>query len=330
MKNKGHLWWLASISVVALLWAIKSAASWRPQLFGVQKEAYFFAFSPDGKWFTLSEANGAVQMWNIESKRAVWRSDDPGWVFSPDSRLVVMEHKTSPDGHERETFKGTRLDLCDVRTGQVVRSLEPPDSMPFATGGKRPLAFSPDGRELRVATPSSLLCFDVASGRFLKATHWLVPSESFNTTVYDGRFISKDRFVTMNRDLAVFDVTTAKQLQKVPAFFLGSSFDVAPDGFSFLEQQNYGATSVLYRFSDAHLIAKLPQGTTRYSGDGSCVYFSPFNPGGQKEALQVFDAHTGRKLRTLPGLTSKYFGSSPDGNWLYEARGGKIWKWRAL
>lgn len=137
------------------------------------------AVSPDGKWLALSASYGDVQLWDFAAqKRAAdlkgHKSNIRGLAFTPDGKTLASGSwdgtvilwdvaaakarvtipinqeainyvSISPDGKTGASVSngkgdgGEVLNLWDVATGRVIRSLKPADAY---------VAFSPDGKWL--------------------------------------------------------------------------------------------------------------------------------------------------------------------------------------
>jgi RNA polymerase sigma factor (sigma-70 family) len=122
-------------------------------------------YSPDGRtlaalrnWRYWTPWTTAVLVWDATTGAARVGAEQghldevEGVALSPDGRLVASI------SHKPYSGNGT-VCLWDAATGRLLRSL-PADRMTF-----RPLAFSPDGKHLFLATPFAILRFDVATGR---------------------------------------------------------------------------------------------------------------------------------------------------------------------
>ena len=342
MKRKRSFWLLALVPVALLVWAMQSAASWRPRLIGVQPGANFITASPDGKLLVAGNSE-VTQIWDVITQRVLWKKEG-GWpIFSPDSRTIMLAHATSITTGEMRTFAGFRFELRDAQTGRLLRTFSDPDAKRKTDWGGDlcDRAFSPDGREFRVATTLWHWRFDVPSARLVTARQWhcapnKLPDDGtgLGTAAFaaDGTVVGwyegdgdsatqcKDRCV----NLALFDPRTMRQLRVIRHQFSGTDLQIAPDNLSFIEtargdeDENY-----LCRLQDGKRIARLPYGTAQFSADGKRLYHA------SEQGCIVFDARTGLKLSALPGPTSENFAPSPDENYLYEARAGKIYRWRA-
>lgn len=342
MKRKRFWFFAVLLPVVGLMWALKSVASWRPQVVGVQKGANSCQISPDGK-LLLADTNASrneVQIWDVEEQRSLWKKNAvSGVAFSPDSRLLVLEPRADFVLKPRTRLaakESKEFDLVDAHNGRLIHKLSYANRLQFGEDvcGS---SFSADGHEFRAFTSQSLLTWSVDSGKLLKRQPLkMLGKDSFG--IGEGVFLpDKETFVAglgfdegkpQNAKVGVFDVSTARQLRVLPLVTYRNEFHLSPDGYLLWAGDQHASnhrTGAL-RLSDGYLLWSHPLDPT-FSPDGQSAYI-PASSG-----LDVLDAHTGRKINHLPGPNAKsnYFGfaPSPDGNWLYEARDGQIWKWRA-
>lgn len=341
LRSPKRLWLLALLPVVGLGWAIKSAASWRPQVFGVQKAVDECEFSPDGNLLLASASLDQgrvhlVQVWDVRAKaqKSLWGTEK-GWppVFSPNSQMLAVIRGISRPETTTETLKGTQFDLLNARSGKLIHSLEDLHSRDMYIGDIiRFYGFSPDNREFLLATSRRLRRWNVRTGKLLSVLQWKTDSKHHLFYVDDGKFLSDGESILVDfcvtysprkQGFGVFDVATARLKRSLPLAIGYGGLLFSPDDYSIWTvdetmkafRLTHGQSLPLYVWPNVN--------PPVFSPDGKLAY-SP-----TKTGLDVLDAHTGAKLRHLPGPLSGSFAPSPDGNWLYEARDGKIWKWRA-
>ncbi len=321
MKFKRRFWLLALVPVAALVWAMKSAASWRPQVVGVQKGANFVSLAPDGRTLLVCNEMGEGQMWNTNTQLPLFKINGANSaVFSPDSASIAIADATKPDSV-------LRISLFDGGTGKLKKTLK--HSTSWRKSGLDDSVwdnvyeyqFSANSNDVFLVMDSGDLIWNVATGKEVTQVKWKITGSDKIDDVRFGRLLpDKELFVGWGHSkLKIFDVHNGKQLRILPIKLNRGHFYLSPDGYSLWTGER-GMSS--FRLSDGKPLwnnPKLPQ----FSPDGKLAYVLA------SDALEVLDAHTGRKLKTLPGPTSDNFAPSPDGNWIYEARGGKIWKWRA-
>src|SRR5688500_14332769 len=171
----------------------------------------FALFSPDGRLVATGHNGGDVVVWDVGSGREVRRLNDnvgdpgaqdvDGWLwgaFSPDGRLLA-------------TSVGPNLRLWDLWTGKRLwvgtngeNAFFTPDE-----GGRPPVAFTADGRQVVVMGTQYRLTRDARDGRLLSRARHAKPGKELES--YDlrppraavspgGRFVAsaKDGFVTVN------------------------------------------------------------------------------------------------------------------------------------
>jgi len=313
LRSRKCLWLLALLPIVGLGWAMKSAASWRPQVFASEKNVNSVCLSPDGK--TILSGDGKVDgyAWDVDTAQArfethSWSCGSAGFGFSPDStRFTSFDDSWT-------------LRIWDSKTGKINKVLQRAgDEMDDVCDS----GFSSDGRSWLIAGGSGVGTWDTGSGRFVSVVRWKTKGDVRPVDISFGGF-SPDRktFIgEVGSGLRLFDVVTGREIRDLG---IGDAFGFSPDrNFFFLNEKDGGAFAY-YRISDMKKMWTAPySGQEVFSPDGKLIYTPAPN------GLEVLDAHTGAKLRHLPGPLSGNFAPSPDGNWLYEARDGKIWKWRA-
>ena len=322
----------------------------KPQLFGVQKSASAISVSPRGDRMVVDDdkTNG-FQMWDVASKRVLWKSDDYFLCFSndkdededyeilaPTDIVMVARGAHLVDG-KLVDLEGVKLEMIDARTGEFRYGLGLGEQ-PAEDEGEEFLdcGFSKDGLQFRVAMKNHLRLYNLVQGGYLLP---LVPWTGIEAQngLKDAAFIpGKEQLIAYDEGgLMLLDATNGafiKRLAGDPALQARPDndifLDVSPDNFFFIENfygepNDHANDSRICRFSDGKLLWRAVNWPA-LSPDGKLAYVS--TPSG----LEVFDSHTGHKIKSLAGLTSEAFTPSPDGNYLYEARDGKIWRWRAL
>ncbi|HYV38579.1 MAG TPA: PQQ-binding-like beta-propeller repeat protein [Gemmataceae bacterium] len=111
-------------------------------------------FSPDGKSLAISnnqeilmaEAGDGGQRW----KQRIEKSMIYDFVFSPDGKTLAVSTSSG----------NVPIQLLDVGTGQVLRTLEQPVDLSVG-----PLAFSRDGKSLATVTSNGVFVWEVATGK---------------------------------------------------------------------------------------------------------------------------------------------------------------------
>ncbi|MFO0905424.1 MAG: protein kinase [Pirellulales bacterium] len=102
------------------------------------------AASPDGKWLATAGSEGAVKLWNVETRESVWRRD------LRDGRRA-SHLRFSPDGKWLLAVQSEGIELWD-RDGGQVRSASADGSTWLVHAGQggefTAVAFAPDGRHI--------------------------------------------------------------------------------------------------------------------------------------------------------------------------------------
>jgi HEAT repeat protein len=166
----------------------------RPQLIVASKrKVSSIAFSPDGRWLASGDDDWHFRVWDLTSGKSVLESKTGGepldiverQAFSPDSTQVAFIADRS------------NLQIYELATGKKVLSVEVPGfSCAFSANGKniavtrfreasirdassgrllfslessptlfQAIAFSPDGKEVVLASHSGVMTYDAATGR---------------------------------------------------------------------------------------------------------------------------------------------------------------------
>ncbi len=335
MKRKRLWFFVTGLPVVGLLWAMKSAASWRPQVFGVQKDAASLWLSGHDRLLVVSCFDGLnpFQVWDVASRKSLWkaRGGDYPLNVSPDERVLAQAHAPYPIRGDLYQLKGVRFELHDALDGHLLRVLKPPIAQPNFQHGEELLdaGFSPDGREFRLATTARLLRWSVASGRALVNRKW--PARNKGQALTSGEFLlNQEQLVAFDGTFVVFDARTGGLIRRLNTLHVApdESMGVAPDGFSFYELSD-NTKSRIFRLSDGRELWHSSNIPT-FSARGELAFVAT------SVGINVFDAHTGAKLRALPGPKvekgwAPSLAPSGDGNWLLntDSHSDKLLIWRA-
>ncbi len=249
------------------------------------------AFSPDNQLLASSSGDGIVNIWSI-SDNTLWRSlPQQGAAaravdFRYDGKLFASAHSN-----------GAVL-VWDMSTGQPIRTI-------WATLGVRDMIFSPDGKQLAVAS----------CGEFYNVVECL------------------------RGDITIWDPTTGAHLHKL------SDHDDLIDSIAFSQDGSWFAsgsrddTIILwqrptYKKIRTFVYNSLPpslimKGVTSvaFSPDSKLLAASAHDRGGN--AVKIWEVSTGRLRLILQGSVSNHsIAFSPDGRFL--AAGGadfiKIWE----
>ncbi len=139
-----------------------------------------FAFSPDGSLLAIGRPAPGILIWDVATgaERASFHTD-PGMVyltFSPAGERLVSVHKD----------RKARLWNLTSGTGQIIGNER---LLPYPWGTP-PVAFSPDGKKLAMATVWGALLIDLLTGKpecTLECREGIVTSVTFSS---DGRTLA--------------------------------------------------------------------------------------------------------------------------------------------
>jgi len=247
----------------------------------------FALFSPDGRLVATGHNGGDVVVWDVASGREVRRladnSGDPGaqdvdgWLwgaFSPDGRLLA-------------TSVGPNLRLWDLWTGKRLwvgtneaNAFFTPDE-----GGRPPVAFSADGRQVVVTGTRHRLTWDARTGRLLSRVSLGRPGkelESFDLRPPRAALSPGGRFAANAKDgfVAVTEKATGRQVG-------GARFLVLRPGrtTSYPGQPWHDELYALAVSPDGSTLATVDDGDDEDSG----------------HLIRLWDAKTGAPLHRLTG-----------------------------
>lgn len=348
MNHKRWFAFALLVPVVGLLWGTKSAASWRPHLFAQQNHVSKIQFSRKTRFLVAFDhyAPNKFQIWDVATQELQRKANGRFLQFSPDERFMVVLRHYAPANWRNsypKNFKGIKIDVMNIQTGEIKCSLSdyaPRVGTVYNQSREEIIGcnFSQDGQVISIATRSGLRSWNIATGKMNKFIKWTVRNgivkKWFTAVTLDNAQFSMDG-LTMASEKGVFDLTTGRKSENHTNDLWWSQFDLlSPDFYSVSKAGplTYSYLPIPFtgiRIADKHTLWS-SKCAPLYSSDAKEVF--TFNDNG----IEVLDAHTGVKLRVLnnpkidftKSLTGD-FAPSPDGNWLYEARDGKIWKWRA-
>jgi WD40 repeat protein/beta-lactamase regulating signal transducer with metallopeptidase domain len=258
------------------------------------------AISPDGK--IVATASGEVRTWDISAGRehvhmrrlglhGRWAY---GLAFSPDGRTLVSG---SDDG---------KVNVWDVATGRLVRSLEP------LREAWKAVAFSPDGATLAAAGQEhGLVLWDTATWtirhRVPEQDHFGAQALAFAP---DGRHLA----VSLGFAARLIDVATGKELWCSPKQSVGmNAIAVSPDGATI------ATTGHMIKLWDAATGRDKTPSVTGHRAGVESVAFSPdgttLATGSSDGTVKLWDLVTRRERVTLGDFTShvQSVAFSPDG-----------------
>jgi WD40 repeat protein len=279
----------------------------------------WMAFTPDGKQLAVLLMGDAVQLIDVETCKTI-RTFERGWAssacaFSPDGKLMATA------GYEKEKDAYVAR-LWEVGTGKELRHFAA-GNFPAGNGGKRALAFSPDGATLASGGwgDARLRLWQVATGKepivFPKIGAEIV-SVAFSP---DGKTVA-----AAGDNIYLYDPATGKERLRIERRARGLAF--SQDG-SVLTGAVSGA---IYRW-DAASGRQLTPAAAQDSAveqiivgaDGRSLFTTD-----QDGDLHVWDTAGGKPPRRIAGGIERGVAASPDGRFLAWASregggGSRLW-----
>ena len=265
---------------------------------------YGVRWSPEGTRLAVLQLDGALKVWRVEDGEEIsaFQAHDP--VPALGARPLAW----SPDGNRLVTAANDSLvKVWDTREWKLVHALE--NETDIRLDSRSPIdgvTFSPDGKRIAVAQPSSLRVWDTETGRQLVEWHPFpespyVPHFGSITDIAfspEGRYLAS---VGLDRTAKVWDVETGTQLLDIDIFLNdvltvdwswdGSQFATAgADGRAIVWDRATGREVVLFEGHQHGTVLSLD-----YSPDGTHLVTS-----GRDGSVRVWDAETGVQLYELP------------------------------
>ena len=266
---------------------------------------YHVRWSPEGTRLAVLEfATGALKVWWVEDGEEIsaFQAHDP-IPGSLASRLVW-----SPDGSLLATYANDSLvKLWDTEEWRLVHSLENETNSTVNSLSPIDIAvFSPDGRHIAVAQPSSLRVWDTETGRQLVRWHPF-PESTYRPhfgSITDVAFSPQGRYlasVGLDRTAKVWDVEAGTQLLDIDIFLnYVLTVDWSPDGGQFATA-GYDGRAIVWDRATGQEVARF-EGHQRgavlsldYSPDGTHIVTS-----GRDGSVRAWDAEMGIQLYELP------------------------------
>ena len=263
-----------------------------------------FRWSPDGTRLAVLDPDGALEVWRVEDGEELFsfQAHDP-IPGSLASRLVW-----SPDGSLLATYANDSLvKLWDTEEWRLVHSLENETNSTINSLSPIDIAvFSPDGRHIAVAQPSSLRVWDTETGRQLVRWHPF-PESTYRPhfgSITDVAFSPQGRYlasVGLDRTAKVWDVEAGTQLLDIDIFLnYVLTVDWSPDGGQFATA-GYDGRAIVWDRATGQEVARF-EGHQRgavlsldYSPDGTHIVTS-----GRDGSVRAWDAEMGIQLYELP------------------------------
>ncbi len=298
----------------AIIWDI---ATGQPQhTFQLPNALRRTAFSPDGTRLLTVGGFSQVIQWDIakESEILQFDSSDEDLLYadySPDGKLIVA------GGTSAVAW------VFDAVTGVLVQEFKGHTDWIWKT------RFSPDGTMILTCSDDrTIRLWDVATGKQLQVFRHATAVKDVEFTLGGKQVLS----LSWDRTARLWDVTTGQEIQRLTAIKNSRPWDLAisPDGRTALTSE-YGGF-LIWDLSGAKLPMTLkghtnPVTIVRASADGSLVMTASTD-----RDLRIWDAHTGKLIRTLTPEGAVGFLNadlSPDGQYAiasYFDRTVFLWK----
>ena len=154
----------ASILVaVALFFAARNAASWRPQLlFGQREKDPQFQFSRDGHWLLIQGDENVL--WDWQNRRLARKVPFGFYRFSPDGKLLARLELGEKKSGKEYSF-ATTVEISQTASGRTAAKFADPKRQIYDS--LQDAQWSADGKNLVVATVYSCRIFDAQSGKIV-------------------------------------------------------------------------------------------------------------------------------------------------------------------
>jgi WD40 repeat protein/uncharacterized caspase-like protein len=240
------------------------------------------AFSPDGRLIATGSADNTIKLWDAATGnqlRSVEGHTGPvnSVAFSPDGNVIAS-------GSWDKTIK-----LWDVATGNQVRSLE------GHTGYVNSVAFSPDGNVIASGSgDKTIKLWDAATGKQLRSVEGHTGEVNSVAFSPDGKWIASG---SQDKTIKLWDAATGKQLRSLEGYTGGvNSVTFSPDGKVIASGSQVKAPVAGWDLTARNILGESLSG-------------------GKDKTIKLWDAATGKELRSLEGHTGDVnsVAFSPDG-----------------
>jgi len=301
--GKQRLWAAVGVAVpLAIFFAARSAASWRPHMIGVQPNIddsaiteKFLILSPDGKWLAsrgYHDEDGVIWNLNTSSKRQLCGNRI---AFSNDSRFIITDTDPSTDENSSRL-----LEVQSAKGSSLWKR-----KLPFS----QTLVGSSGDKEIETKTDHSRRFYGLITGKIIR----VLPSES-----------SSWKSIECECDtISYFPIGSSK-----PAYSFGTTNKYDTWSLSPNKQQLWVSLGELNRFDilDAQTGKRLWFYTSNDADEGQFACYPHFEDGGKKlatienDALVVRDSGTGKVL-----LSHKNNLPAPLKSWAFTKDGSAVY-----
>jgi WD40 repeat protein len=177
-------------------------------------------FSPDGKSLAVvtyiedsGDGKNIVELWDVQSKKLSAVQPAKGRSIDGSALYVMSQIAFSPDGSKLATITKKNLEVWDIKTGELVQTLE--GHQKDVTG----VWFSPDGHFMvstgeqqlsgYKAPAGELIIWNALTGQKVKT----LPGYNYAVFTTDGKLIASG---SEDKDYSLIDVSTGKVMSHFP------------------------------------------------------------------------------------------------------------------
>ncbi len=253
------------------------------------------AFSKDGESVLIAKEN--LELWNAETGKLNRRFEGEA---SPTANMFLL-----PGGRELLTvaFDGSSSKLWDLTNGRVLRAF------PNIKGLIDSAALSADGAYLvtSVRQSNTISLWDTRTGLLVRSFEGEAGVLRHVAISDDGSRIFSG---PLTKPIQVFDLKRGTMLGTLGDIKAGDRFILSPDRKIILS----GGTGVLYNAADGKQLVQLANDGFRgfgasfaFSSDGKLIVSGTY-----EGRLQLFDATSGKVLRTFGDQKASFINPSPE------------------
>ncbi len=282
--------------------------------------AIYTVFSPDGKVLASTGIDGAIVLWDVETRKQIRTLKGIGGpvmtcAFSPDGKLIVGGGFVFAEADNSNTLK-----VWDVETGNELFNLQ------GHRVAVKSVAFTPDGKTIVSGGTGPIRQWDVASGQQIR---WLVKGGTLVALSHDGKSLISGK---LDSTLALWDLTSVT----VKHTFIGHKKDIYSVAFCPTENKVASAstdgTIKIWRVETGKILQTFE---APIMDDSSIFAGVVFSPDGQliswadtKKTTLIWNVETGKEVLKLSEIGENYATAfSPDGKIFARGVGRDIKLW---